>query len=126
IVGTLSDGTGNHGFLETTVPNPAPPPGTAALMIMSNPSTGTYEVYNVGGNAILAAYELIQVGTSWTFAALGTFQAGDSSDMLATARPERFKPTTSAATTSPTRRSSARSDWTGILPASATPTARAA
>src|SRR5262249_5769785 len=82
IAGTLSDGTGNHGFLETTIPNPAPPPGTAALMIMSDPSNGTYEVYNVGGNAILAAYQLIQVGTSWTFAALGTFQAGDRSDML--------------------------------------------
>ena len=61
---------------------PPPPAGTTALMIMSNPSSGTYEVYNVGGNAILAAYRLGQVGTPWTFAALGTFQAGDSSDML--------------------------------------------
>src|SRR5262249_41634010 len=61
---------------------PPPPAGTTSLMIMSNPSNGTYEVYNVGGNAILAAYRLGQVGTSWTFAALGTFQAGDSSDML--------------------------------------------
>ena len=51
-------------------------------MIMSNPSDGTYEIYNVGGNAILAAYQLGQVGAPWTFAALGTFQAGDSSDML--------------------------------------------
>jgi hypothetical protein len=63
-------------------PNPPPPAGTTALMIMSNPTNGTYEVYNVGGNAILAAYQLGQVGTPWTFAALGTFQAGDSSDML--------------------------------------------
>ena len=63
-------------------PNPPPPAGTTAVMIMSNPSDGTYEVYNVGGNAILAAHRLGQVGTPWTFAALGTFQAGDSSDML--------------------------------------------
>jgi len=82
IVGTLSDGTGDHGYVETTFPNPSPPAGTTAVMIMSNPSNGTYEVYNVGGNAILAAYELGQVGTPWTFAALGTFQVGDSSDML--------------------------------------------
>jgi hypothetical protein len=63
-------------------PNPPPPGDTTALMIMSNPSNGTYEVYDVGGNAILAAYQLGQVGTPWTFAALGTFQSGDSSDML--------------------------------------------
>src|SRR5262245_63338265 len=81
IVGTLSSGA-NHGFLETPFPNPPPPAGTTALMIMSNPSNGSYEVYNVGGNAILAAYDFGQVGTAWAFAALGTFQAGDSSDML--------------------------------------------
>src|SRR5205085_3589907 len=81
VVGTLSDGTGNHGFLMTTV-NPPPPAGTTALMIMSNPSDGTYEIYNVGGNAILAAFQLGHVGAPWTFGALGTFRAGDSSDML--------------------------------------------
>src|SRR5262249_10348771 len=43
---------------------------------------GTYEIYDIGGNAILAAYQLGQVATPWMFAALGTFQAGDSSDML--------------------------------------------
>jgi hypothetical protein len=64
------------------VTNPPPPAGTTALMIMSNPSTGAYQIYNVGGNAILAAYELGHVGAPWTFGALGTFQAGDSSDML--------------------------------------------
>ena len=51
-------------------------------MIMSNPSNGDYEIYDVGGNAILAAYSLGQVGSPWTFAGLGTFQAGDTSDML--------------------------------------------
>src|SRR6516225_5878255 len=45
-------GTGIHGFLLTITPNPSPPAGTTALMIMSNPSDGTYEIYNVGGNAI--------------------------------------------------------------------------
>jgi hypothetical protein len=63
-------------------PNPPPPAATTALMIMSNPTNGTYMAYDVGGNAILAAYQLGQIGTPWTFAALGTFQAGDSSDML--------------------------------------------
>ena len=36
IVGTLNrdDGTGQHGFLETTVPNTPPPAGTTADMIL--------------------------------------------------------------------------------------------
>jgi hypothetical protein len=62
--------------------NPSPPSGTTAEMIMSSPSNGDYEIYNVGGNRILAAYYLARVGSPWTFASLGTFQAGDSNDML--------------------------------------------
>ena len=63
-------------------PNSPAPSGTTAVMVMSNPSNGDYEIYDVGGNAILAAYSLGQVGSPWTFVGLGTFQAGDTSDML--------------------------------------------
>ena len=62
--------------------SPPPPGGTAAVMVMNNLSNGECEIYDVGGNAILAAYLLGQVPTSLTFVALGTFQAGDASDML--------------------------------------------
>ena len=41
--------------------NPPPPAGTTADMIMSDPSNGDYEIYDIGGNAILAAYSLGQV-----------------------------------------------------------------
>ena len=34
IVGTYADATGLHGFLETTFPNPSPPAGTTADMIL--------------------------------------------------------------------------------------------
>ena len=63
-------------------PNPAPPAGTTANMILNNSTNGDYEIYNIGGDALLAAYSLGRVGTPWIFAALGTFQAGDTGDML--------------------------------------------
>ena len=90
--------------------NPPPPAGATALMIMTNPSNGNYEIYDVGGNAIQAAYALGQVGSPWTFAGLGTFQAGDTSDMLLrnTSTGEHSRLTTSAATTSPMQRWPAR------------------
>jgi hypothetical protein len=108
-------------------PNPPPPAGTTAVMIMSNPTNGTYEVYDVGGNAILAAYQLGQVGTSWTFAALGTFQAGDSSDMLVrNSSTGAFEVYYVSGNNIANAALVGRSDWTGILPASATSMARAA
>jgi len=63
-------------------PNAAPPTGTTANMILNNRTNGDYEIYNIGGDALLAAYYLGQIGTPWIFAALGTFQAGDTGDML--------------------------------------------
>jgi hypothetical protein len=48
-------------------------------MIMSNSSTGNYEMFKVGHNA---AYSLGQAVSPWAFVALGTFQAGDMADML--------------------------------------------
>ena len=62
--------------------NPSPPVGTTADMIMSNSSTGGYEMFKVGHNAILASYSLGQAVSPWAFVALGTFQAGDMADML--------------------------------------------
>ena len=55
IVGTYFDNANNgHGFLETTLPNPPPPAGTTADMILRDGSDGRYEIYDIGSNAILA------------------------------------------------------------------------
>src|SRR5262245_40467664 len=88
IVGTLNDfSPGNHGFLLTITPNPPPPAGTSADMVLrganASPAVaGQYEIYDIGNNAILAAYSLAQVGTDWAFVTLGGFFDGDTSDML--------------------------------------------
>jgi hypothetical protein len=70
------------GWNETPPPNPAPPPATTADMIMRHGADGQYEIYDIGGNALLAAYKLGQVGTNWVVAGLGSFQTGDTTDML--------------------------------------------
>jgi hypothetical protein len=62
-------------------PNPAPPAGTTADMILRN-ANGTYEIYDIGNNAILAGYKLGQVGTDWGYVALGGFFGSDTSDLL--------------------------------------------
>src|SRR5262249_36276394 len=86
IVGYYLDGSGTHGFLEVTVPNPPAPPGTTADMILraanTSPIAGQYEIYDIGSNSILAAYSLGQVGTDWAFVTLGGFNGGDTGDML--------------------------------------------
>jgi hypothetical protein len=61
--------------------NPAPPAGTTADMILRS-GNGTYEIYDIGNNAILAGYKLGQVGTDWTVAGLGSFFGNDTTDML--------------------------------------------
>jgi HYR domain len=87
ITASATDAAGNSSSEQFTIsvvnsePRP-PPPSTTAIMIMHNPNTGDYEIYNVGNNQIRAAYWLGEVGSPWTFAALGTLQAGDVSDML--------------------------------------------
>jgi microcystin-dependent protein len=69
-----------------TGPNPLPPAGTTANMILrganTSPSAGQYEIYNIGNNAILTGYSLGQVGTNWQFVGLGGFYGSDTSDML--------------------------------------------
>jgi hypothetical protein len=80
--------------------NPPPPVGATADMIMSNSSTGDYEIFKVGHNAILASYSLGQAVSPWAFVALGTFHAGDTADMLLrNTSTGRSRPLMSAATT---------------------------
>src|SRR5215831_9416632 len=63
-------------------PNPPPPAGTTADMILRRGSDGFYEIYDIGNNAILAGYLVGQVGTTWQFAGLGGFFGSDTTDML--------------------------------------------
>jgi hypothetical protein len=58
-----------------------PPAGTTADMILKG-GDPTYEIYDIGTNAILAAYQLGQVGAEWQVAGLGGFYATDTTDML--------------------------------------------
>ena len=75
------------GFTSTLpVINPSPPAGTTAVMVLRQTSAsitdGTYQIYDIGNNAILASYQLGRVGPDWRFVTLGRFNDGDSSDML--------------------------------------------
>jgi hypothetical protein len=65
----------------TPPPTPAPA-GTTADMIMRDASTGFYEIYDLGNNAILGAGFLGQVGAEWQVAGVGAFNAPDTSDMI--------------------------------------------
>jgi hypothetical protein len=69
-------------FFSDTILNPAPPPGVTANMVLRNTGNGTYQIYNLGSNSVLASYWLGQVGTDWGFVTLGGFNDGDTSDML--------------------------------------------
>jgi hypothetical protein len=69
------------GFQHPT-PNPPPPPGTTADMVLRHGADGKYEIYDIGGNAILAAFPLGKVGTDWRFVTLGGFFGNDTTDML--------------------------------------------
>jgi hypothetical protein len=61
--------------------NPVPNLSTTADMILRQSSTGNFEIYNLGNNAIQAAYPLGAVGLDWQFAGVGNFN-GDTTDML--------------------------------------------
>jgi len=86
IVGRYTNASGQHGFLLTIAPNPPPPTGTTADMILrasnSSLSAGQYEIYDIGNNSLLAANQLGQVGTDWQFVTLGGFFGSDTTDML--------------------------------------------
>ena len=76
IVGSYFVGSGAHGFLLTITPDPPPPPGTTADMILRN-GAGLYEIYDIGNNAILAGYQF-----SFAVSDLGAFNGSDTTDML--------------------------------------------
>src|SRR5262249_27924107 len=78
---TASDGAGGTSISLQQPQNPGPPGNSTADMIMTD-GNGDYEIYDIGGNTILAAYLLGQAPPPLMFVALGTFQAGDTSDML--------------------------------------------
>jgi microcystin-dependent protein len=69
-----------------TGPNPLPPAGTTANMVLrganTSPSAGQYEIYDISNNAILTSYALGQVGTNWQFVGVGHFFGSDTCDML--------------------------------------------
>src|SRR5262249_18790048 len=54
VVGEFQDATGIHGFLMVPEPNPPPPSGTTADMILRHDADGLYEIYDIGNNAFLA------------------------------------------------------------------------
>jgi probable HAF family extracellular repeat protein len=60
-----------RGFVMTMSPNPAPPAGTTAYMLLNQGYN--YEIYDLGGNAIKAAYSVDQIDSGWTFAGTGHF-----------------------------------------------------
>jgi Subtilase family len=66
--------------VNAAMPN-SPPAGTTADMVLNN-SAGVYEIYNIGGDSMLAAYQLGQVGPNWVFVTLGGFNGSDTTDML--------------------------------------------
>src|SRR5437588_12593376 len=45
IVGQFTDAAGKHGFLVVPQPNPPPPAGTTADMILRHDADGLYEIY---------------------------------------------------------------------------------
>jgi probable HAF family extracellular repeat protein len=56
IVGQYVDANNHiHGFLLTITPNPPPPTGTTADMILRHGADGQYEIYDIGNNSLLAA-----------------------------------------------------------------------
>jgi microcystin-dependent protein len=69
-----------------TGPNPMPPAGTTAAMILRGSNTsalaGQYEIYNISNNTISTSYSLGQVGTDWQFVGLGGFNGTDTTDMI--------------------------------------------
>ena len=104
-----ADGHGDTWIDLVTPPNPPPPVGTTADMVMNNPSNGDYEIYDIGGNAIMAAYSLGQMDSRWNSSALAISTAPTPATCCCgTARLVRSRPTTSAATPSPIRSRSAR------------------
>jgi hypothetical protein len=71
--------SGQTGSGSSTPPQPA---NTTANVILERASDGTYEVYDIGGNTILATGVLGQISTQWQVVGLGGFNGTDTSDMI--------------------------------------------
>ena len=76
-------------FSDQTIPTPPPPstpPGTTADMLLqetSGANTGQLEVFNLGGNSIVAGYPLGSIGLNWQALGLGSFAGNpNEADML--------------------------------------------
>jgi uncharacterized repeat protein (TIGR01451 family) len=83
--GTTDTNTANNTASDTdtltVLPNPPPPPATTADMFLNN-NSGVYEIYNIGGNSILAAYQLPLSAANFQFAGAGGFFGTDTADLL--------------------------------------------
>jgi hypothetical protein len=72
IAGTWNDpSSGGIAFMMQLSPNPAPPAGTTAYMVLNQGIN--YEIYDLGSNAIKAAYSLDQIDSGWSFVGKGNF-----------------------------------------------------
>jgi hypothetical protein len=81
----LNDGKGGTEVVEAL--NGGAPRATSADMVMRNGSTGQFEIYDVGQNAILGAATLGYVESKsqqaqWQLAGLGSFNGADTADMM--------------------------------------------
>src|SRR5260370_677955 len=63
-------------------PNPPPPAGTTADMILRRGSDGFYEIYDIANNQITGAAFMGTVGLNWQFSGIGNFSGRGTSDML--------------------------------------------
>ena len=62
--------------------NPAPTSDATSDMIMDRDATGSYEIFDIGSNTILAAYALGQLAPQWQVAGMGGFDGTDTSDIV--------------------------------------------
>ena len=70
---TEMNALGYSAFGQSRSSTPPPPAGTTADMILEREVDGTYEIYDIGNNAILATGELGQISTQWQVAGIGGF-----------------------------------------------------
>jgi hypothetical protein len=69
-------------FTVTPPPNPAPPAGTSAEMVMERGYDGAYEFYDLGSSAVLLDGPLAAIDPALALVKLGDFNGTDTSDLL--------------------------------------------
>jgi hypothetical protein len=60
----------------------ATPAGATSDMVLEQVASGNYEIYDIGGNTILAAYALGQLAPQWQVIGMGGFNGADTSDIV--------------------------------------------